>query len=83
VRRLAAEKGFLKVAVFGSVARGDALPDSDLDLLAEAPSGTRKCDLLELSDAIAQIVKRSVDIVTYGGLKPGRDDDILQEAVLI
>lgn len=40
LKALAAERGFTRLAVFGSVARGDAGPDSDIDLLVHAPAGT-------------------------------------------
>lgn len=37
LRRLSEESGYARLAVFGSVARGDARQDSDIDLLVEAP----------------------------------------------
>jgi transcriptional regulator with XRE-family HTH domain len=40
LKALAADHGFTRSAIFGSVARGDAGPASDIDLLVQAPSGT-------------------------------------------
>ena len=40
-------------------------------------------DLLALRRTFEQILGRPVDLVTYGGLRPGRDDDILREAVVL
>ncbi|KAA0022549.1 nucleotidyltransferase domain-containing protein [Antrihabitans cavernicola] len=81
--RLAAERGFTRLAVFGSVARGQARADSDIDLLVEPPAGTTIGTLLALRELFEIILERSVDLVTYGGLKPKLDDDIRGEAVLL
>ena len=40
LKALAAEYGYRRLAVFGSVARGEARQDSDIDLLVDAPPGT-------------------------------------------
>ena len=81
VKALAADRGFTRLAVFGSVARGDARPDSDIDLLIEAPKGTSSFEFVRLQQLIEQVLGRHVDLVSYGGLKPGLDDDIRREAV--
>ncbi|MDR2722903.1 MAG: nucleotidyltransferase domain-containing protein [Cellulomonadaceae bacterium] len=81
VKQVAEKRGFTRLAVFGSAARGQARPDSDIDLLVEPPQGATILDLLDLKDRLAAIVGRAVDLVTYGGLKPTLDDDILAEAV--
>lgn len=80
---LAAERGFTKMAVFGSVARGEARPDSDIDLIVQAPEGTSSFDLIRFKLLIEQVLGRPIDLVDYGGLKPGLDDDIRREAVLL
>jgi len=81
VKALAADRGFTRLAVFGSVARGDARPDSDIDLLIEAPKGTSSFEFVRLQQLIEQVLGRQVDLVSYGGLKQGLDDDIRREAV--
>ena len=70
-------------AVFGSVARRQARQDSDIDLLVEAPPDTTISGLLALRDLFERILGRTVDLITYGGLKPKLDDDIRREAVLL
>lgn len=80
---LAAERGYRRLAVFGSVARAEAGPDSDLDLLVEAPPATSSLSFLRFKRLIEQVLGREVDLVDYGGLKPGLDDDIRREAVLL
>lgn len=80
---LAEERGFTRLGIFGSVARHRARQDSDIDLLVQPPPDTSIGDLLALRQIFEQILGRPVDLVTYGGLQPGRDDDILREAVLL
>lgn len=81
LRRIAAERGFTDLAVFGSVARGQSRRDSDIDLLVQPPEHTTITELIELRELFAQILCRSVDLVTYNSLTPGVDDDITREAV--
>ena len=80
---VARTQGFERLAVFGSVARGDARDDSDIDLLVDAPPGAAIKELLALRATFEQILGRSVDLVTYGALKPELDDDLRREAVLL
>jgi len=67
--------------VFGSIARGAARPESDVDLLVEAPSGTSSLSFLQFKRLIEQVLGRGIDLVDYGGLKSALDDDIRREAV--
>lgn len=83
LRFLAEERGFRRMAVFGSVARHEARADSDIDLLVEAPAGVSTFDLVAFKMLIEQILGRSVDLIDYGGLKPGIDDDVGRDAVLL
>ena len=83
LKALAADHGFTRLAVFGSLARGDAGPASDIDLLVQAPSGTSSFGLVRFQQLIEQVLGRRVDVVEYGGLKPGLDDDIRRDAVLL
>ena len=80
---LAAERGYSRLAVFGSLARGQATRDSDVDLLVQAPEGSSTFDFLRFRRLIEKVLGRQVDLVSYGGLKPVVDDDIRREAVLL
>ncbi len=82
LKTLAAERGYTRLAVFGSVARGQARPDSDIDLLVKATAGTSSFDLVKFQLLLEKILDRAVDLVEYGGLKSGLDD-IKREAVLL
>ena len=79
----AAERGYSRLAVFGSLARGQATRDSGVDLLVQAPEGTSTFDFLRFRRLIERVLGREVDLVSYGGLKPAVDDDIRREAVLL
>jgi predicted nucleotidyltransferase len=70
--------------VFGSVARGEDRPDSDLDILVDALPGTTLFDLgglLEELEAMMGGVK--VDLVSEGGLRPSMRARIVSEAKAI
>lgn len=68
------------VLVFGSVARGEAGPDSDVDLLVEFEDGSSLFDLLELSDELRALLGVEVDVVSAGALS-ARDHDIRRDVV--
>lgn len=81
LKQLAADRGFSQLAVFGSVAQGRARQDSDIDLLIAAPTDTSIKDMVAFQEVIEAILGRPVDVVSYGGLKPGIDDDVRREAL--
>jgi len=64
--------GVRSLAVFGSAARGEAGPDSDIDFLVEFDAD-REVGFLELgriSRELAEVCGRPVDLIPRGGLKP-------------
>lgn len=67
--------------MFGSVTRGQTRAESDVDLLVKAPAGTSSFDFVRFERLLADVLGRQVDLVEYGGLKPGLDDDVRREAV--
>ena len=81
LKRLAEELGYDRLAAFGSVARGEARQDSDIDLLVESPQGTSSFGFIRFKQLLEQVLGRQIDLIDYGGLKP--DDDIRREAVLL
>lgn len=83
LRVLADDLGYRRLAVFGSVARRRARPDSDIDLIVEAPEATSSFGFMRFKQLIEQVLGREVDLVDYGGLKPKFDDDIRHDAVLL
>ena len=81
IKDVAADLGFTDVAVFGSVARREARPGSDVDLLVRPDTGVTLGSLTRLEEILEEILGLPIDVVSYGGLKPGIDDDILRDAV--
>jgi uncharacterized protein len=69
-----------RVRVFGSVARGDEGPQSDIDFLVDFEKGSSLFDLLHIMRELEELLGRPVDVVSRGGLKP-YDQDILDEAI--
>jgi hypothetical protein len=78
-----AEIRMLHAAVFGSVARGEAGPSSDVDFLVEFESGRTLLDLSGLVIDLREALGCNVDVVTRNALHPKLRDAILSEAVPI
>ena len=81
ILRLAQAHGAHNVRIFGSVARGEARPESDVDFLVEMDSGRSLLDLIELSQDLETLLQCKVDILTDQGLSPYLEQRIHAEAV--
>lgn len=81
ILRLAAQHGAHNVRLFGSMARGEASPTSDIDLLVKMDRGRSLLDLIELSQELESFLHRKVDILTDEGLSPYLAQRIQAEAV--
>ena len=83
ILEMAAKYGAYNVRVFGSVARGEADSDSDVDFLVEMESGRSLLDLDGLLMELQELLGCQVDIVTEKGLRRRIRDRVLNEAVPI
>ncbi len=75
--------GIIRLSLFGSMARGDDGPDSDVDLLA-AFDDTRRISLLDvvgMQELISRMLGRTVELVEEGTLKPRVRKNVEAEAV--
>ena len=81
ILRLASQHGAHHVRVFGSVARGEAGPASDIDILVQMDSGRSLLDLIRLTQELESILQRKVDVLTDEGLSPYLKERIQAEAV--
>ena len=81
ILRIAARHGASNVRVFGSLARGDARADSDVDLLVSLEKGRSLFDLGALLEDLRMLLGREVDVVTEKGLRARIRDRVLMEAV--
>lgn len=72
--------GVRELALFGSHARGDARPDSDVDFLVEF--GEKSFDgYMELKELLEDLLGRKVDLVLKSAIKTRLRERILSEAV--
>lgn len=69
------------IRVFGSVARGEARDDSDVDLLVEYVPGGSGFDFVTFCDQVESAIGRKVDVVTEDTLPPMIRDRVLAQAV--
>jgi predicted nucleotidyltransferase len=81
ILEIAAKHGAYNVSVFGSVARGEAGPESDVDVLVELESDRSLLDLGGFLTDLKELLECRVDVVTEKGLRPRIRDRVLQEAV--
>jgi predicted nucleotidyltransferase len=81
ILQIAARHGARKVRVFGSAARGEAQPESDIDFLVDMETGRSLLDFIELGQALEELLQRKVDVLTDGGLSPYLTQRIHAEAV--
>ena len=68
ILRIAVRHGAYNVRVFGSAARGEAVEDSDIDLLVEFEPGRSLLDHTALVLDLEELLGRKVDVVTEKGL---------------
>jgi predicted nucleotidyltransferase len=80
VKAVAARHHASRVRLFGSVARGEERPDSDIDLLVDFTEDSSLFDLMRMTRELQDVLGHPVDVVSAGGLKY-RDRDILEESV--
>jgi predicted nucleotidyltransferase len=81
ILRLASRYGARNVRVFGSVARGEARPDSDIDFLIDLEPGRSLLDLSNLLLDLQDLLGCKVDVVPDDSLHWYIKDRVLQEAI--
>ena len=73
--------GVRRLAVFGSVARGEERPDSDVDMLVEFEGRATFDGYMGLKFDLEGLLSRNVDLATMRMLKPRMKNEILADAV--
>ncbi len=72
-----------RASLFGSVVRGEATEDSDIDLLVEFEGKKSLLDLIGLKLDLEDAFKRRFDVLTYDSVHPLLKDRIMEEQVAI
>lgn len=75
--------GVKSIAIFGSYARGENRPDSDLDVLVEFSSQKTLFDLIGIEQELSEMLGIKVDMLTENAISPYLINSIKQELVLI
>jgi predicted nucleotidyltransferase len=72
-----------RLAVFGSVARGEATDSSDVDILVEfdPEASVGLFEFVRLRRYLSELLGREVDLATPASLHPALRDEILREAI--
>ncbi|KAB1950056.1 XRE family transcriptional regulator [Brevibacterium linens ATCC 9172] len=76
-----AELGGHNISVFGSVARGDDRPDSDVDLLIDIDDSVGLFKLMKMRSVAERILGREVDLIPRNGLKASVSETALLDEV--
>jgi predicted nucleotidyltransferase len=69
ILRIAAQNDAYNVRIFGSVARGEARPDSDIDFLVNLEENRSLLDLARLLRELQTLLNCKVDVMTEAGLR--------------
>jgi predicted nucleotidyltransferase len=83
LKRLSDDFGVRELLLFGSIARDEATPSSDVDLLVRFGRPTGLFGLIRLKEHLEELLGRAVDLGTPNSLKPRLRDRVLQEAVRV
>lgn len=83
VREALARMGVAELRVFGSVARGTTMPDSDVDVLVRFSGRSTFDRYMDLKSYLERLLDRPVDLVTERALRPELREAIEQEAIRV
>lgn len=80
---LADRCGLSNVRITGSVARGDARPDSDIDFLVDPDTSTSLLDLAQFAGELEQLTRRRVHVLSSGAFDEASNHGIMTDAVAL
>lgn len=80
---VARSHGASRVRLFGSVARGEETPESDVDLLVDLEPGRSLLDLVAIKQDLEDILGQPVHVVTEAAISPYIRDAALRDAILL
>jgi predicted nucleotidyltransferase len=83
IKAIVARHNGQSIAIFGSVARGDERPGSDIDFLVELAPGARPFEILSIGAELEEVLGVKVDVGTPDSLRERLRDEVLSEAVTL
>ena len=75
--------GIKRILVFGSYARNETTPKSDLDLIVDFPEGTSLLDHIGIEIELSEALNMKIDLLSRNGISPYIKDHVLKEAIVI
>jgi hypothetical protein len=81
--RICRQNDAILIALFGSEARGESGPDSDIDLLIRFSKRKSLLDLVRLERELSTRLRRRVDLLTEQGISPYLREKIMREIKII
>ena len=72
-----------KAGIFGSYARGEQKKNSDVDILVKVGDEVGLIEIIRLKRMLQKAVKRKVDLVEYGTIRPELKENILRDEILV
>lgn len=83
IQTIAAQYGISQIRVFGSVARGEATDESDIDLLVEMEPERSLLDRIGCIQDLSELLTCRVDVVTLKNIREEWRDRIQKEAIAL
>ena len=83
IRALLSKEGARSIALFGSYARGEERPGSDIDLLVAFRRQKSLMEIVRIERKLAEKIGVKVDLLTEGAVSPHIREQIRREAVLL
>jgi uncharacterized protein len=83
ILQIATKHGASNIRVFGSVARGEATADSDVDFLVEIEPKRSLFDYIALMQDLTELIGRKVDIAEVESLHDLIREKVLRESVIL
>jgi len=77
------KEGAIKVAIFGSYARGEERPESDIDVLIEFSETKGLLTMVRIERELSEFLGIKVDLLTEGSISPYLIEGIKKEANVI
>lgn len=72
-----------RIGIFGSFARGEETPDSDIDILIEFRETPGMIEFLTTEEYLEQVLNRRVELVRETAIRPELKDVIMSEVIMI